>query len=107
MWRLFENCNKKQGEEIEYLRQEYKERSERLALTTAVERTIPTRDVPRGQSTMELLSPRELSQTTEVQIPTAAGRVTIPDPSDTLGDPTVEQTMQKLIETSGVYQVPG
>ena len=25
-WRLFENCNKKQGEEIERLRQEYKER---------------------------------------------------------------------------------
>ena len=36
MWRkLFENCNKKQGQEIERLRQEYKERSEQVALTTA------------------------------------------------------------------------
>ena len=29
------------------------------------------------------------------------GRVTIPDPSDTLGDPVVEQTVRKLIETAG------
>ena len=37
MWKkLFEDCTKKQGQEIEHLRQEYKERSERLALTTAV-----------------------------------------------------------------------
>ena len=35
MWRrLFEDCNKKQGEEIERLRQEYKEQSERLGLAT-------------------------------------------------------------------------
>ena len=99
--RLFEDCNKKQGEEIERLRQEYKKRSERLALTTAVERTIPAKDVPRRQSPMELLTPHELSQTTEVQIPTAASRVTMPDPSDTLGNLVVEQTMQKLIETVG------
>ena len=34
MWKqLFEDCNKKQGEEIERLRREYKQRSERLALT--------------------------------------------------------------------------
>ena len=51
LWkRLFKDCNKKQGEEIERSRREYKEKSERLALTTAVERTIPARDVPRGQS---------------------------------------------------------
>ena len=31
----------------------------------------------------------------------AAGRVTIPDPSDTLGDPVVEQTVRKLLETAG------
>ena len=66
MWkRQFEDCNKKQGEEIERLRREYKERSERLALTTAVERAIPTRNIPRGQSPMELFTPREMSQTTE------------------------------------------
>ena len=42
MWRkLFEDCNKKQGQEIERLRQEYKERSEQMALTTAVEKVIP------------------------------------------------------------------
>ena len=33
--KLFEDCTKKQSQEIERLRQEYKERSERLALTTA------------------------------------------------------------------------
>ena len=27
--------------------------------------------------------------------------VTIPDPSDTLGEPVVEQTVQRLIETAG------
>ena len=32
---------------------------------------------------------------------TAAGKVAKPDPSDTPGDPVVEQTMQKLIETAG------
>ena len=69
MWkRLFEDCNKKQGEEIEHLSRENKERLERLALTTTVERTIPARDVPRGQSPMELLTPREHSQSTEIQV---------------------------------------
>ena len=39
MWKkLFEDCTKKQGQEIESLRQEYKKRSERLALTTAVKK---------------------------------------------------------------------
>ena len=102
MWmELFEDCNKKQGEEIERLRRDYKERSERVALTTAVEKVIPARSIPRGQSPMELLTPREMSQTTETRPPTTTGRVTIPDPSDTLGDPVVEQTVRKLIETTG------
>ena len=62
MWRkLFEDCNKKQGQEIERLRQEYKERSEQVALTTSIEKMIPARDIPRGQSPMELLTPREMS----------------------------------------------
>ena len=99
----FEDCNKKQGEEIERLGREYKERSERLALTTAVERVIPARNIPRGQSPMELLTPRELSQTTETRLPATTGRVTIPDPNDTLGDPVVEQKVQKLIETAGRF----
>ena len=102
MWRkLFEDCNKKQGQENERLRQEYKERSEQMALTTAVEKVIPARDIPRGQSPMELLTPREMSQTTETRLPAETNRVTIPDPSDTLGDPVVEQTVRKLIETAG------
>ena len=102
IWKkLFEDCNKKQGQEIERLRQDYKERSERMALTTAVEKVIPARSIPRGQSPMELLTPREMSQTTETRLPTATDRVTIPDPSDTLGDPVVEQTVRKLIETAG------
>ena len=102
MWRkLFEDCNKKQGQEIERLRQEYKERSEQAALTTSIEKVIPARDIPRGQSPMELLTPREMSQTTETRLPAETNRVTIPDPSDTLGDPVVEQTVRKLIETAG------
>ena len=67
MWKkLFEDCTKKQGLEIEHLRQEFKERSEGLELTTIVEKAIPVRNVPRRQSPMELLTPRELNQTTEV-----------------------------------------
>ena len=102
MWRkLFEDCNKKQGQEIERLRQDYKQRSEQVALTTAVEKVIFARDIPRGQSPMELLTPREMSQTMETRLPTETSRVTIPDPSDTLGDPVVEQTVRKLIERAG------
>ena len=102
MWkRLFEDCNKKQGEEIERLRQDFKERSEHRALTTALEKVIPARSIPRVQSPMELLTPREMSQTTKTRLSTATDRVTIPDPSDTLGDPVVEQTVRKLMETAG------
>ena len=95
---MFEDCSKKQSEEIERLRREYKERK---ALNTAVEKVIPARSDPRGQSPMELLTPREMSQTTETRLPAAAGRVTIPDPSDTLGYPVVQQTVKRLIETAG------
>ena len=89
MWRrLFKDCNKKQGEEI---------RIEGSTGTTGINdssRKKNTRKgIPRGQSPMELLTPRELSQPTEERIPTAAGRVTIPDPSDTPGNPVVEQTV--------------
>ena len=70
-------------------------------MTTAVEKVIPARSISRGQSPMELLTPREMSQTTETRLPTTRGRVTISDPSDTLGDPVVEQTVRKLIETAG------
>ena len=66
-----------------------------------MERSLPTGSVPREQSPMELLRPRELSQTTEVLIPTAPSRVTIPDPNDTLGDPVVERIMQQLLEAAG------
>ena len=56
MWRrLFEDCNKKQVEEIERLRREHKQRSERLSLTAAVEKVIPTRDIPRAQSPLQLV----------------------------------------------------
>ena len=99
MWkRLFEDCSKKQSEETERLRREYKER---IALKTAVAKAIPARSDPLGQSPMELLTPREMSQTMETRLPAASGRVTIPDPSDTLGDPVVEQTVKRLIETAG------
>ena len=102
MWKkLFEDCNKKQGEEIERLRREYKQRSQHLSLTSAVEKVITTRDILREQSPMELLTPREMSQTTETRLPAKTGPVTILDPSDTLVDPVVEQTVRKLIETVG------
>ena len=102
MWKnLFEDCNKKQGEERERLRRKYKQRLERLSFTTAVEKVIPTRDIPRGQSPMELSMPREISQTTETRLPATTGRLTIPDASDNLGDPVVEQIVRKLIETAG------
>ena len=65
MWKkLFEDCNKKHGEQFERLRRDYKGRSERAALATAVEKAIPARSIPREQSPMELLTPREMSQTT-------------------------------------------
>ena len=70
-------------------------------MKTAVEKVSPTWNIPRGQSPMELSTPRELSQTTETRFPATIGRVTIPDPSDTLGDPFVEQTVRKLIESAG------
>ena len=70
-------------------------------MTTAVERAIPARNIPHGQSPMELLTLCELSQTTETRLPTKTVRVTISDPSDTLDDPVVEPTVQKLIETAG------
>ena len=102
MWkRLFEDCNKKQGEEIERLSREYKKRSERLALRRAVEKMIPTRNNPHRQSPMEVLTPRDLSQMTETRLPATTGRLTMPDPSDTLVDPVEEQTVRKLIETAG------
>ena len=66
-----------------------------------MEKVIPTGDIPRGQSPIELLRPREYSQTTETPLPTTTGRVTTQDPSDTLGDPVVEQMVRKLIETAG------
>ena len=66
-----------------------------------MEKVIPARSIPRWQSSMELLTPREMSQTTEMRLPTATGRMTIPDPSVTLGDPVVEQTVRKLIKTAG------
>ena len=102
MWKkLFEDCNKMQVQEIERLRQDYKKRLEQMALTTAVEKVIPARNIPRGQSPMELLTPREMSQIIETRLPAETNRVTIPDPGDTLGDPVVEQTVRKLIETAG------
>ena len=101
MWkRLFEFCNKKQSEERKRLRREYKERSERRALTTAVKKVIPTRNFPHWQSPMELLTPRELIQATETRLPATTGRKTIPDPTDPLDDPVVEKTGRKLIETA-------
>ena len=93
MWkRLFEDLTKKQGEEIECLRQEYYEQSERLRIAKT-ERPLPAGSFPRGLLPTELQTPRELSQTTEVQVPTGPGRVAIPDPSENLGNPVRERTM--------------
>ena len=106
IWRrLFEDCNKKQGEEIERLRQESKDQSKRLGLTT-MELSLSAGSVPCGQSLIELLRPRELSQTTEVQVPTALGRVTVPDSSNTLGDP-VEELVEHAAAGGGRWPTCG
>ena len=101
MWRrLFEDCNKKQGEELERLRQEYDERSKRLGLTTR-ERSLPAGSVPRRPSPVGILTPRELSQMTKVEDPTTHGRVTIPDPNDMLADSVVEKIIKQMVEAVG------
>ena len=66
LMRLFQDCNIKQRQEIERFRQAYKERSEQLGVAK-MERPLPTVWFHRGQLPMELLMPREVSQTTEVQ----------------------------------------
>ena len=105
MWmRLFEDCDKEQGEEIEGLRQEKIEQTQRLGLAT-IEQSIHERNVPRWQFPIEFLTPRNLGRTAEVQTPTAVGRVTITDPIDILGDPVVETTMQQLVEAN--RSIPG
>ena len=54
IWRiLFEDRNKKQKEEMERLRQEYKERSEQLGIAKT-ERLSPAGSVTCGQYPMEL-----------------------------------------------------
>ena len=63
--RLFEDCNKKQRQKIERFKQEYKEHFEKLGIAKP-KRLVPTRSVPHGQTPMELLTRRELSQTTEI-----------------------------------------
>ena len=68
-----------------------------------MERPLPTGSVPHGQSPMELLTPREPSQTTEVQDPTGPGRVTILDPSNTLDISVVERTMKQLMQAAGRF----
>ena len=79
-WRkLFEDWNKKQGEEIERLRQENKEQSEQLGISKTKPR-LPGQSVPCSQLPMELLTPREVSQTTEAQVPTGSIRETNPGP---------------------------
>ena len=54
MWRLFEDCNEKQGDEVERMRHEYKERSKRLG-KAKTELPLPAGNIPRGRSPMELL----------------------------------------------------
>ena len=67
------------------LTKENKEQAEGLNVAK-MKRSLLVKNVPHRQSTMELLTPRDLSQTTEVHISTRSERKTIPDPSDTLGD---------------------
>ena len=50
---------------------------------------------------MDLLTPRELSETKERQVTSGSGRLTIKDPNDTLGDPIVERRMRQLVELAG------
>ena len=85
---------------MERLRNEYKERSQRL-YKAKTERPLPAGSVPRGESLMENLTPCELSQIREVQVTTGLGRLTIPDSCDTLGNPVVEKMTRQLVEAAG------
>ena len=109
MWkRLFEGCNKKQGDQRERLRRAYKQRSERLALTTAVEKVIPTMNVTRGQSPMERLTPRELGQTTETQLPATTGVASpwaVPDGTWAVPDADAFERGPVMIRKSHAYLV--
>ena len=78
-WRLFEEMKQV---DLERLRREYKELSERLK---KMERILPESVFPKRKSSMELLTPGELRQTTEMQLSSGHGRLTVPVSSDKRG----------------------
>ena len=102
MWRkMFEDCNKKQGQEIERLRQDYKEGSEQMALTTAVGKSDTCKEYSSWAVPDGALDASRNESNNRDTAPDRDKSSNIPDPSDTLGDPVVEQTVRKLIETAG------
>ena len=99
MWRkLFEDATRRQEEEKARLKRENNERSECLKQPDLEE---PERNAARRNQPVELLTLNELSHTTEMQKTSGSGRLTIQNPSDSLGDPVVERTMRELVETAG------
>ena len=98
---MFEDCNKKQG-------------SRDRALKAGIQRAIGAGGVDNGRGESDtckgysswavpdgaLDASRNESNNGDTP-PVETNRVAIPDPSDTLGDPVVEQTVRKLIETAG------
>ena len=84
MWRkILEEANRRQREEKARLKREHKKRSDCLK---QLDLEKPERDVPRRNQPVELLTPREPSQTTEMQVTSGSGRLMTPNPSDDRGD---------------------
>ena len=50
---------------------------------------------------MELLTPRELSQITQMQVSPGSRRLTISDSNKTLRDPLVKSTVRQLVDAGG------
>ena len=103
MWKiLFKDCNVKQGEEIERLGENL-----RSSVKNDTRKGCSSWAVPDGASNASRTKPNIRGENS------AAARVTIPNPGDTVADPVVEQTLQRLIETAGRlvankgFQVPG
>ena len=95
--KLFEDCNKKQGQEIERLR---------AIGAGGVDNGRGESDTCKGYSSWAvpdgaLDASRNESNNGDTLASSRDKSRTIPDPSDTLGDPVVEQTVRKLIETAG------
>ena len=94
MWRrLFGDCNLKQREEIENFSRSIRIDQNDCRFTCRKRFTWAIAD--EAPDKMRAESDNRCDAQTE------SGRVTIPDPSDTLGDPIFVKTMRQLVEAAG------